>query len=165
MTKEEFERRIVGMQDTLYRVSATILKQNCDREDAIQECVYRALKKRDGLRDDRAMQSWVIRILINECYVILRRSKREQPMEQLPEPEPQTGPGGDRQAMRLLYSLSEELRLPMVLYYVEGYSVKEIARILRIPQGTVKSRMNRARKKMKVDILREEADEPCRAST
>ena len=148
MTKEEFEARIIGMQDTLYRVSATLLKQPCDREDAIQECIYKALRKRDSLRDDRFMQSWVIRILINECYSIHRRAKWERPSEQLPEPPPMPGPDADPEVFRILFSLNEKLRLPMVLHYVEGYSVDEVARIMRIPTGTVKSRLARAREKM-----------------
>jgi len=148
VTKEEFEARIIGMQDTLYRVSATLLKQPCDREDAIQECIYKALRKRDSLRDDRFMQSWVIRILINECYSIHRRAKWERPSERLPEPPPMPGPDADPEVFRILFSLNEKLRLPMVLHYVEGYSVDEVARIMRIPTGTVKSRLARAREKM-----------------
>ncbi|MBO4297766.1 MAG: sigma-70 family RNA polymerase sigma factor [Clostridia bacterium] len=158
MTKEEFERRIIGLQDTLYRVAFTILPRPCDREDAIQECIYRALRKRDSLRDDDALQSWVIRILINECYVMLRRFKRERPTDELPEPEPQPDPDANPDVFRALYSLKRDLRLPLVLHYVEGYPLEDIARVLRIPCGTVKSRMARARKKLKLK-LEEEADE------
>ena len=154
MTKEEFERRIIDLQDTLYRVASTILPRPCDREDAIQECIYRALRKRDSLRDDDALRSWVIRILINECYVMLRRFKRERPTDELPQPDPDANPD----VFRALYSLKRDLRLPLVLHYVEGYPLEDIARILRIPCGTVKSRMARARKKLKLK-LEEEADE------
>lgn len=158
MTKEEFEQRIISMQDTLYRMSATILYRPCDREDAIQECIFKSLKKRDSLKDDAAMQSWVIRILINECYSILRRARWERPAEQLPEPPPQPAPDADPEVFRILFSLDTRLRLPMVLYYVEGYSVSEIAHILRIPSGTVKSRLARARARMKKELTKE-ADE------
>ena len=152
MTKEEFEARIIGMQDTLYRVSATLLRQPCDREDAIQECIYKALRKRDSLRDDRFMQSWVIRILINECYSIHRRAKWERPSERLPEPPPMPGPDADPEVFRALFSLDEKMRLPMVLHYVEGYSVEEVAHIMRIPTGTVKSRLARAREKIHTEV-------------
>ena len=156
MTKEEFEKRIIAMQDTLYRVSATILYRPCDREDAIQECIYKALRKRDSLREDAYMQSWVIRILINECYSIMRRARWERPQEHLPEPPPIPAPDADGEIWRVLRALPDKLRLVMVLYYVEGYSVDEIAGILKIPSGTVKSRLARGREKMKQDM---EADE------
>ena len=58
------------------------------------------------------------------------------------------GPDADPEVFRILFSLNEKLRLPMVLHYVEGYSVDEVARIMRIPTGTVKSRLARAREKM-----------------
>ena len=159
MTKEEFEARIIGMQDTLYRMSATILYRPCDREDAIQECIYKALRKRESLRDDEAMQSWVIRILINECYSILRRAKWERPEERLPEPPPLPAPDADPEVFRILFSLDRKLRLPMVLRYVEGYPVAEIAKILRIPSGTVKSRLARARERMKKELTKEAAEQ------
>ena len=159
MTKEEFEARIIGMQDTLYRVSATLLRQNCDREDAIQECIFKALKKRESLRDDRYMQSWVIRILINECYSIHRRARWEKPTERLPEPPPMPGTDADPAVFRVLFSLEEKMRLVMVLYYVEGYPLEEIARMLRIPAGTVKSRLVRAREKMKKEMEKEAGEQ------
>lgn len=159
MTKEEFEARIIGMQDTLYRVSATILRQSCDREDAIQECIYKALKKRESLRDDRFMQSWVIRILINECYSIHRRAKWERPSERLPEPPPLPGPDADAGAFYALFSLEEKMRLPVVLHDVEGYSVEETARIMRIPVGTVKSRLARARERLKKELMKEAGEQ------
>lgn len=159
MTKEEFEARIIGMQDTLYRVSATLLRQPCDREDAIQECIFKALRKRETLRDDRYMQSWVIRILINECYSIHRRARWERPSENLPEPPPMPGPDADHEVFRALFSLEEKMRLPMVLHYVEGYSVEEVARILRVPSGTVKSRLARSREKMKKELEKEAGEQ------
>jgi len=159
MNKEEFEQRVIAMQDTLYRVSATILYQPCDREDAIQECILKALRKRESLRDDAALTSWIIRILINECYGILRRARRERPTDELPEPEPQPAPDADPAVFRVLFSLDQGMRLPVVLYHIEGYSVGEIARMMRIPAGTVKSRLARARKKMKQELMKEEAAE------
>ena len=155
MKREEFESRIIAMQDTLYRVSATILHQSCDREDAIQECIYKATLKREKLKDDRAMQSWVIRILINECYAILRHKKRNVPVENIPEP--QMPPDADPNIFRILFSLEDKWRLPLVLYHVEGYSTEKIASILRIPQGTVRSRLTRARDKLKTMLKEQEA--------
>ncbi len=150
MTQAEFTDRIVTMQDTLYRVSTTILPQLCDREDAVQGAIEKAWRKQGKLRDDRALQAWVIRILINECYTLLRRHRHEVPADTLPERE--TAPDALPDVYQWFTSLSEKYRLPMVLYYVEGYSVEETARMLKLPQGTLKSRLHRGRLLLK-DLL------------
>ena len=156
MTNDEFAERIVGMTQTLYRVCYAMLPQAADREDAVQECLKKAWEKRGSLRDERYLQTWVIRILINECHNIQRRAKREAPAEALPDrPAPE---GADRELHDALLHLETKLRLPIVLHYMEGYSVAEIARMLRLPAGTVKSRMLRGRKALK-DMLKEEVPE------
>ncbi|MBQ3080324.1 MAG: RNA polymerase sigma factor [Clostridia bacterium] len=156
MTREAMEALVIGMQDALYRVSAAILYRPCDREDAIQECILKAIQKRDSLRDDRAAKSWIMRILINECYKILRFDMRVRPSDLLPEPEP--APDADRNVFRILFSLPDAFRLPTVLFYVEGYTVEEIGKMLRLPSGTVKSRLSRARKKMKEELTKEASE-------
>lgn len=156
MTHEVFAQQIVAMQGTLYRVSSSILPQLCDREDAVQACIEKAWRKRADLRDDAKLQSWVVRILIHECYQILRRRKRETPMEAVPEMPAPTG--ANASLYRFFSSLPDKLRLPMVLYYLEGYSIAEIGGMLRLPQGTVKSRLARGREKMKKDRAFEEVE-------
>ena len=143
MTQEEFTRRVVAMQDTLYRVSTTILPQLCDREDAVQGAIEKALRKRAHLRNDQALEGWLTRILINECYSLLRRRRRETLFDDIPERE--TAPDANPDLYQLFTSLDEKYRLPMVLHYVEGYEAREVARIIRIPVGTLKSRLHRGR--------------------
>ncbi len=146
------------MMQTLYRVSYTQLSQSCDRDEAVQECLYKAWKKRHQLKDERHMQTWVIRILINECHNIQRKRRRELPLGELPE---RVAPADtDVELHDALFSLDEKLRLPILLHYIEGFSIKEVAQILRMPQGTVKSRMLRGRQKLK-KILCEEGQLPC----
>lgn len=70
MQNEDFTQAILGMTDTLYRVASTQLHQQADREDAVQECLRKAWEKRHRLRDERYLQTWVIRILLNEWDVI-----------------------------------------------------------------------------------------------
>lgn len=154
MTQAEFARRVVAMQDTLYRVSTTILPQLCDREDAVQSAVEKALRSRERLRDPNALSPWLTRILVNECYAILRRRKRETLMDDLPERE--TAPDARPDIYQLFTSLEEKYRLPMLLYYVEGYSVAETAQAMRLSQGTVKSRLYRGRMLLRDTLLPEE---------
>lgn len=154
MTQAEFAGRVVELQHTLYRVSATILPQLCDREDAVQGAIERALLKREHLRDDSALRKWLVRILINECYTMLRKRKRETLFDELPERE--TASDASPDVYRLFTSLDEKYRLPMVLYYVEGYTVEETAQMLRLPKGTVKSRLFRGRQLLRDSLDLEE---------
>ena len=154
MTQPEFARRVVSMQDTLYRVSTTLLPQLCDREDAVQSAIEKALRKREHLRDPDALAPWLSRILINECYALLRRRKHETLMDELPQRQVEADARPD--IYQLFTSLEEKYRLPMVLYYVEGYCVKEIGSILRLPQGTVKSRLHRGRLLLRDSLALEE---------
>ncbi len=146
MTNERFAQEIVALTDTLYRVSYSILPEKCDREDAVQSCLEKAWKRRRALREERYLKTWLVRILINECYDIHRRRAREAPREL---PERAAPPDADRELHDALMRLPEELRTPIVLHYMDGYPVQEIASVLRLAQGTVKSRMRRGRAMLK----------------
>lgn len=150
MTKDEFTNQIILLQDTLYRVSYSLLPNPYDQDDAVQETIRIALQKRAPLRDDRYLKTWVIRILINECYGILRKKKKELPMESI---EVITPPTSDREVVDALVRLEERFRLPLVLHHIEGYPTREVARILRVPEGTVKGRLVRGRDLLKIKLM------------
>lgn len=155
MTHEVFAGRIVAMQERLYRVSASILRQEADREDAVQSCIEKAWVKLPTLKDETLMEHWITRILINECYAILRRQKRFVPVEQIPDsPAP---PDADPDLYRFFTSLPDKLRIPMTLHYVEGMDLKEISSILRMPVSTIKTRLHRGRNRMREELTKSEA--------
>ena len=154
MTQAEFNARVVAMQDTLYRVSSTLLPQLCDREDAVQGAIEKAIRKRHTLRKDSALEAWLTRILINECYTLLRRRKREMLFDDVPERE--VAPDANPDLYQLFTSLEEAYRLPMVLHYVEGYTVDEICRMLRLPRNTLKSRLYRGKQLLRKALEKEE---------
>ena len=157
MDKDEFSRRIIDMLPMLHRVAWSQLAQAADREDAVQETIRRAWEKRSRLREERYMQTWVVRILLNVCDDMRRRAQRMSPEEwQDVASEDQTG--RETPLLDALMALEEKFRLPLQLRYVEEYSVSEVARMLRLPQGTVKSRLARGRDKLR-QILREEVFE------
>lgn len=149
MTQQEFAARIVEMQGMLYRISRTILPQLADCEDAVQSAILKAWRYHTRLQDKNKMQPWVTKILVNECYALLRKRKREIPTETLPERA--APPDADPDLYRFFEGLPEKLRLVMALYYIEGYSTREISQILRLPAGTVKSRLARGREAMRQD--------------
>ena len=158
MTGEAFTKAINEMVQTLYRVSCSQLSIEADREDAVQETLRRAWEKRASLKNDHHLQTWVIRILINVCHDIQRERQRLIPTEKISEPAIHA-PTDTVDLRNCLFQLDERERIPIMLHYIEGYEVREIAAILRIPQGTVKSRLDRGRRQLK-DICREEVFEP-----
>lgn len=158
MTGEAFTKAINEMVQTLYRVSCSQLSIEADREDAVQETLRRAWEKRASLKNDHHLQTWVIRILINVCHDIQRERQRLIPTEKISEPVIHA-PTDTVDLRNCLFQLDERERIPIMLHYIEGYEVREIAAILRIPQGTVKSRLGRGRRQLK-DICREEVFEP-----
>ncbi len=137
------------MQDTLYRVSYGLLHNPGDQADAVQECIRRALEKREALRDPRFMGTWMVRILINVCHDMLRKRKREFPSGEIPIA---ITPTSNFLMVDAFSRLEERFRLPLILHHIEGYTTKEIARMLHIPEGTVKNRLIKARKLFKIII-------------
>ena len=129
MEKEAFTSAILGMSDTLYRVAATQLRQRADQEDAVQECLRRAWEKRHKLREERYVQTWVIRILLNECHRMQRRMARNLPAEEIPAVHRDEG----SELKDVLCQLEARYRVPVLLHYIEGYGIGEIAAMLRIP--------------------------------
>lgn len=158
MDKEEFLRLTLEAEPTLFHISFSILHNEQDCADAVQEAILKAYDRRNKLRDIRCFKTWLVRIVINECYGILRKAKRYQSFDEAVA-EDKTYPGNYVKEEYLdLYQaiarLGEKEKVCIILFYMEDYSVAEIADTLKIPVGTVKSRLNRARKELK-GLLRE----------
>ena len=153
LTKEEFARRAQDMERKMYRVTCAYLKEEQDRLDAAQEALLKAWKGRGKLKNPEYFDTWLIRILIRECVNIQRHQKRMTPVEHLPEKAAETGESAP--VREAILALRENQRLPVVLYYMEGYTVEEIAKTMRLPKGTVCSRLARAREQMKQYLTKE----------
>ena len=147
MTKEQFAAVVTESAAVMYRVSKSILKLDCDCEDAVQEAIACAFSKLYTLKKDDFAKTWLMRILINECYGILRRRRREAYSDVITEEEAQSEDYSE--LYRALSELPEDYRVTIVLYYIEGYSVAETAEILKTSEGTVKSRLSRGRQKLR----------------
>ena len=154
MDRDSFMAEIEACSGMMYRVAWSILRNNADCEDALQNALLRAWEKRNTLREERYFRTWLTRILINSCKETLRRQKRETPAADFPEAAaPQ---GADPALWESLRALDEKYRIIVVLHYRDGYSVREIASILRVPESTVKTRLFRARQQLKSLLEREE---------
>lgn len=157
MDKQRFGELVMESELSLYRVAKSILYDDNDCADAIGEAVMRAFEKLYTLKQDEFAKTWLIRILINECYKLRRYSQRVVPVGE--DEEFEVNSQGDKDYSELYEAigrLSSKNRLVIVLYYLEGYSVREIAKMLRVGESAVKNRMTRARKEMK-EYLKEDA--------
>ena len=151
MTKEKLGALIIDSERHMYVTARSILSEDEDCADAIQETIVKAFSKINSLKQDAYAKTWLIRILINECYNVLRQKNRQIPMDV--EGEMATKAAAEPQDYSDLYQavgqLQEELKLPVVLYYGEDFSVREIAQVLEISEGAVQKRLARARQKLK----------------
>ncbi|MCU6724296.1 RNA polymerase sigma factor sigV [uncultured Clostridium sp.] len=159
MTKEQLGNVILESQHQMYATAKAILKDDHDCADAIQETIVKAFAKLDTLRKDRFVKTWLMRILMNECYNICRHSEKvlpiDQYMEQIETPQKERENYGE--LYEAVQELREELRIPVVLYYVEDLSCREIAEMLDISKGAVQKRLARAREKLKNRLEDKEA--------
>ncbi len=152
---DAFVQCAMELQRTLYRVAKTLLRSDQDCADAVQEAMLKGIAGAGRLREEKFVKTWLTRILINTCKDMLRKQSRVQTVELLEDyPAPPINP--QAALYEALSSLDEALRLPMVLYYLEGFTVKEVSDMIAVPEGTVKRRLWNARKEMR-EILKEEA--------
>lgn len=155
MTQQDLGAQIIALTPTLHRVSCGLLNRPADREDAVQSAIEKAWRKAQTLRDPARLKGWLVRILINECHTLGRRHMREIPVDELPQAR--TPDTSHLDALREgVLALPEIERVPILLHYMEGFSIQEIAGALRCPRGTVLSRMNRGRKHLRQFLTEEE---------
>lgn len=159
---EAFERLINTVRVKLYKTGMAILKNDDDVCDALQETLISAYKNFGNLRDERYFATWITRILINKCYDMISKNQKFAYLNEKMKVEENASYYDtykeDSVVERVLEQIDPDLKVVTVLYYYDELSVNEISQILNIPDGTVKSRLSRARDKM-YEILKKEEGE------
>ncbi len=128
----------------MYKVAWCILQKDEDVADAIQETILTCWEKLATLKENKYFKTWMTRILINNCYAIIKQNHKIAYMDELPE----IPTGFDTQHSEweeALSVLNENYRVVVILFYSQGFRTKEIAKILGIPDSTVRTRLARAR--------------------
>jgi RNA polymerase sigma-70 factor (ECF subfamily) len=157
--EREFEARLVESSTLAFRVAYSVLRHREDAEDVAQEAFAKAYRNFRQLRDRDRFRAWLARMtwrLAIDRY----RATRRHPTVELDANDPggpstaETVAARDRseQLWRAIDALPEKLRLVIVLASIEGHDVKEVAALLGLPQGTVKSRMFSARQRLKEQL-------------
>jgi RNA polymerase sigma-70 factor (ECF subfamily) len=156
---QEFEDRLTESSTLAFRVAYSVLRHREDAEDVAQEAFAKAYRNFRQLRDRDRFRAWLARMTWRLAIDRCRASNRRQRLEQ--EARDNGGPSTaeavvarDRaeQLWRAIDALPEKLRMVIVLASIEGHEVQEVASLLGIPNGTVKSRLFVARQRLKEQL-------------
>lgn len=147
-TQQWFCDQVRACETGLYRLAMGLLQNRQDAEDAIQEALCSAYEKLDKLRERDKFRPWLMKILTNTAYDILRRRR---PTVALEEVEPWAEePFEDRLHLwHAVQKLPEDYRAVVILFYYEDMEIRQIGEAMGIGEGTVKTRLFRARQRLK----------------
>lgn len=153
---QEFEKRLAESGKLAYRVARGILQNSADAEDIAQEAFLKAYRNFSKLRDREHFRAWLVRITWRLAVDRSRSTKRREAREtawsiEQPKPSPERLAASsefEEHLDKYLSELPEKLRIVLVLSAIEGHTLEDVANLLGVPIGTVKSRMHFGRKQL-----------------
>ena len=156
MTDEQFVPLAEEHIDMVFRVAYSYLKSHADAEDVTQEVLLQMYQTETAFESGDHIKNWLIRVTINRCKMLFRSPWRrvealEDYAEALGFEEPEyTG------LFTAVMRLDRKYRVPIYLFYYEGYSTREIAGILGLPENTVSTRLRRGRDRLRQQLTEAE---------
>lgn len=160
--EQNFTELIEQNKLRFYKTAKIILKNDDDIYDAIQEALISIYQNFDGLKNKEYFATWATRIVINKCYDLLRKNKKNIiPIDEKIENDINTAKYDEYEVdkygiKKAMESLNENKKLITILYYYDNFSINEISKILDIPEGTAKSRLAKVRNILKEKLEKEE---------
>lgn len=153
MDKNQIKFYYEAYSDMVYRLGFTYMKNKTDAEDVVQETFLRLVKQEKAFASDEHVKAWLIVTATNYCKSLLAHwwNKREDMKEENTTIPPLHE---HNDVLDAILALPVQLKTSIYLYYYEGYSSKEIAKILKKPDGTIRSYLHQGRVKLK-DLLQE----------
>ncbi len=152
MDKTQFTEEVLAAEKSMYYVAKSILGNDEDCADALQNAILSAYSNLQSLKEEKYFKTWLTRILINECYSMVKKRHPAITYEEYMEEE-QAGESSEYSEVYLeIQSLEEKYRVPFVLHYVEGFTLREIAGMLKSTEAGVKMRLLRARAILKKQL-------------
>ncbi len=147
VSEQYFVNIVQEEKDLMFRLAYNIMQNTVDAEDVVAESICKAWEKRKSLKNPDKMRNWILRIIINTAKNAVAVRNRIELVEDFPQ-------YCDEQENKnniwdLVSELKEKERTVIILYYYRGFSVREVSKILHIPEGTVKSRLSNARNNLK----------------
>lgn len=153
--RDAFTALFSQMSPRLFRTALGMLGNPHDASDALQEAGLKAYRYFDKLQQDEAGPAWLTRILINACYDQGRRRSRSMPigLEVEREEAADIPAETDWELVQALQTLPEDQRTTVVLRFFQDLTVPQIAEIMHVPDGTVKSRLHAALSRMRSQLI------------
>ena len=152
MTDQQFVPLAQRYMDTIFRIAYSYLRSQADADDVTQDVLIQLYKTDTAFESDDHLKHWLIRVTVNRCKNIFRSPWRK--VEDIADYENSLTfeAPEHRELFDAVMALDKRYRLPVLLYYYEGYSQKEIAGLLSLPEETVRTRLVRARGKLKATL-------------
>lgn len=138
--------------DMVYRVALNWFRNPADAEDAAQTAMLKLWQADTEFADDEHLRRWLVRVTLNVCRDMARSPWRRRTISLEDLPEPSFSDEERRAVYREVMALPGKYRVPLYLYYYEGYNVAEIGELLRLNASTVQTRLARARTKLKTTL-------------
>lgn len=159
VTKDYISDLLDKYGDMVLRIAYTYLKNRADAEDIVQDVFLRIIDKKPSFNDENHEKSWLIRATINMCKnkVNMFWNKNKCSIDDVQEFAVSDKYNTDTSVFQAVMALGEKYRVVVYMYYYEGYSTPEIAKIIGKSETTIRSLLHRARNKLK-DMLKEDYD-------
>lgn len=158
---DAFETLMRGELPGMYRIARSMLQNDEDAADAIQDTMLKCWEKMGTVKDFSFFRTWLTKILINNCNDILRKRKPTVTYDEIPE-IPTVDDYFTDSWKEIVAGIDEKYRVVIELFYIEEFSTREIAKILKISEANVRSRLSRGRKQLEkfiTDSYEEETHE------
>lgn len=155
LTDREFTAAAERYLDMVYRVALNWFRNPADAEDAAQNTMLRLWRTDTAFTDEEHLRRWLARVTVNECKRISASPWRRRTVSLEACPEPVFSDPARQTLFREVMGLPGKYRVPLYLYYYEGYAVAEIGELLGLKPSTVQTRLARARDRLKTQLTEE----------
>lgn len=153
--KKAFMDLIKANEKSMYKVAKAMIFNDEDIKDVFQDTIVKAYESIDKLKEPGYFTTWLIRILINNCNDLIKKRKKVISLECVKE-ESYKEKFKDIDLYKAINQLEEDLKMVIIMFYFMDMAIKDIAKAQSIAEGTVKSRLNRARKRLEEKLERVE---------
>lgn len=150
---EIFRRCVERYRDLIYRIAFAYMRNAADADDVTQDVFVQLLRRTERFESEQHLRRWLVRVCVNRCKSLFRAPwRRVDDIEAHGELASSSEDGRRRELLEQIMRLPERYRIPIVLHYYAGFSTGEVAQLLHIPAATVRTRLARARARLKTQL-------------